>query len=245
MFKGFTNQALDFMSGIRDHNDKEWFEEHKQIYLDNVYYPMKELCTDVSEPFTNKYGMMSKAGRIYSDPSYPPYRKYREDMWFIIKYETFDWSKTPSLFFELSGDGAVYGFKLTHPAAPVMEKFRNRLATDGGELIKDLKHLERSGFDLSGDEYKRPKPCEDKAALRYYSYKSLRLTASLPSGSPELFGSSLSDTLKKAFRRLVPLVRMFEEFVSESEAEKRAQKEAAAEQSLPSMPEAPQQDFMW
>jgi len=43
MFKGFSKEALDFLCGIRDNNNKEWFEANKQIYLDAVYHPMKVL----------------------------------------------------------------------------------------------------------------------------------------------------------------------------------------------------------
>ena len=243
MFKGFSRDAVRFMSDIRVNNEKEWFEAHKQIYLDEVYRPMKELCDEVAKPFMKISGMMSKAGRIYCDPNYPPYRKYRENMWLIVKHETWDWSKTPSLFFELSGDGAVTGLKLTHPAAAVMEKFRNRLANDGGELLKMLKRYERSGIVFGGDEYKRQKPCDYKALEKYYQKKNLLLTVTIPKEDEDLYSAELSGKVTGIFKKLLPLNELLEGFVSEAEAEKAAAKEAAYRET--EMPRAPEEDFMW
>ena len=243
MFKGFSKDAVRFMADIRDNNEKEWFEAHKQTYLDEVYRPMKELCEDVSGPFMKIGGMMCRAGRIYSDPTFPPYKKYRENMYLILKHETWDWSKTPTMFFELSGDGAVLGLRLTHPAAPVMEKFRQRLVSDSGELLKLLKGIERAGFILGGDDYKRPKPCPDEAVLRYYNKRTLQLVRFIPSGEDILYSPELAKKLIAFFKKLLPLNELLEEFVSEANAEKAAAKEEAFAEA--SMPQAPSDDFMW
>lgn len=32
MFQGFSQETIDFMWGIRFHNRREWFLEHKEIY---------------------------------------------------------------------------------------------------------------------------------------------------------------------------------------------------------------------
>ena len=245
MFSGFSKQAVGFMADIRIHNEKEWFEAHKQIYLDQLYHPMKELCKEVSEPFMKIDGMMSKAGRIYSDPNFPPYRKYRENMWFIVKHFAYDWSKTPSLFFELSADGAVFGFKITHPAAPVMDKFRTMLVSDGGELIKLIMRLERSGLTVGGEEYMRPKPCPDSAAEPYYQKRALSITKTVPADSELLYSPELSRQVSAVFKKLLPLNELFEEFVSQTDAEKQADKQNVMQEDVPEMPPAPKEDFMW
>ena len=41
MFEGFSKEALDFLLGIKFNNNKEWFEERKNIYTDKVYEPLK------------------------------------------------------------------------------------------------------------------------------------------------------------------------------------------------------------
>ncbi len=240
MFKGFNRKAIEFMAELNAHNDKEWFEPRKQIYLDELYQPMKQLCDETAKPFLKIDGMMCKTGRIYSDPNYPPYRKYRENMWFIVKHEAWDWSKTPSLFFELSADGAVFGFKITHPSAPVMEKFRRQLVSDEA-LLKQIKSAERMGMALGGDDYKRPKPCDDSKLERFFLKKSLKLTVTLSADDEALYSPELPEMIIKAFKKLLPINELFEEFVREADAEKLAAKQAALEE----MPKAPSEDFMW
>lgn len=246
MFEGFSEEAFGFLTDVRANcNNKEWFEASKQIYLNKLFYPMKELCSEVSAPFMKIGGMMSKTGRIYSDPNFPPYKKYRDTMWFIVKHEAYDWSKTPSLFFELSAEGAVFGVKITHPAAPVMEKFRQRLISDNGELLNLLGQLERAGFTAGGEEYKRPRPCPEKSAERYFQFRSFRMTETLGSDNELLYSSALAEKLIKVFEKLLPVNELFEAFASEAEAEKLAAKAAASQPPETGMPKAPDVDFMW
>lgn len=242
MFKGFSTEAVGFLKDIRIHNDKEWFEPKKQLYLDELYHPMKELCAEVSKPFMKLPGMLARAGRIYADQGFPPYKKYRESMWIIVKHEAYDWSKTPSLFFEISGEGAVFGLKLTYPTAATMEAFRQKITTDEGDFLKLAKRIERAGITIGGDEYKRPKPCPDPAAERFFRKKSIRMTVTLSEDDPLLYSPELADKVGKTFKKLLPVNELFEELVAQTEAEKLAQKLAASE---PEMPKAPDVDFMW
>lgn len=245
MFNGFSKEAIGFLKDIRVNNEKEWFEPRKKLYLDELFYPMKELCTEISSPFMKLPAMIAKAGRIYADPSFPPYRKYRENLWIIVKHEAYDWSKTPSLFFELSGDGAVFGFKITHPTASVMEAFRHKIVSDDGDFLKLVKRLERSGVVIGGEEYKRPKPCDAQQAERFFRKKALLMTVTVSDDDPLLYSPELAETVKKTFKRLLPVNELFDELVAQAEAEKLALKKAETVTPDPEMPKAPDVDFMW
>ena len=39
MFQGFSDVTIDFMWGIRFNNDRAWFNQHKQEYIDHFYSP--------------------------------------------------------------------------------------------------------------------------------------------------------------------------------------------------------------
>ena len=56
MFQGFPQSVVDFMWGIRFNNEKSWFEQHKQEYLDTFQRPMKALCDEVYERFITSVG---------------------------------------------------------------------------------------------------------------------------------------------------------------------------------------------
>ena len=47
MFQGFSQRSIDFLWGIALNNDRTWFQEHKQEFLDHVDGPMKELAREI------------------------------------------------------------------------------------------------------------------------------------------------------------------------------------------------------
>ena len=47
MFTGFTDATVDFLWGIRFNNERPWFEAHKEIYLSELYRPMKDLGAEI------------------------------------------------------------------------------------------------------------------------------------------------------------------------------------------------------
>ena len=58
MFEGFSKEALDFLLGIKFNNNKEWFEERKNIYTDKVYEPLKALGEEIYAPFSETAAVM-------------------------------------------------------------------------------------------------------------------------------------------------------------------------------------------
>ena len=50
MFTGFSDATIDFLWELRFHNERPWFLEHKQVFLDTLDRPMKALAADVTDP---------------------------------------------------------------------------------------------------------------------------------------------------------------------------------------------------
>ena len=44
MFQGFRQEMIDFFWALRFNNRRDWFQEHKKTYTDEVYEPMKALA---------------------------------------------------------------------------------------------------------------------------------------------------------------------------------------------------------
>lgn len=245
MFKGFSQEALDFMQGIRDNNNKKWFEDNKKTYIDKVFHPMKEMCKELFIPFADVPTMMAKAGRIYRDEFFPPYLKYREEMWIIIKHEAFHWNRTPSLFFELSGDGAVFGFKITKPEAGVMELFRQRLSQSPEYFLSLVKILEEDfGVTFGGDEYKRQKPGAVEGTERFFQKKGLTAFVTVKN-KRELCSRKILEHTSMVFDALFPLNEYFHGLVGEYEIIKAERLAQASKEPVPELPKAPTNDFMW
>ena len=46
-FQGYTQQTVDFMWGIRFNNERGWFMEHKDDYINTFLTPTRELGEQV------------------------------------------------------------------------------------------------------------------------------------------------------------------------------------------------------
>ena len=245
MFRGFTPEALEFLMGIRLNNNKEWFEPRKQIYLDHVYEPMKALGEEIYKPFEDT-GMTLKTCRIYRDTTFPPHLHYRDSLWSCIRYPAVFWNRAPALYFELSPEGADFGFGIVKPTAKVMERFRAQLAETPDEIMKLVKKLRRKGFIIEGEEYKRKKPCSAPETEELWQKKSLTVHIKLETPE-EIFSPELPERVIEAFRQVMPLNDLFHDLVEIQEAAdllEKAAMEAAAEPA-PEIVKAPDTEFMW
>ncbi|MDD6188394.1 MAG: DUF2461 family protein [Clostridiales bacterium] len=70
MFKGFSDATTDFLWNIRFNNERAWFTEHKQEYLDHLWEPFKALANEVYDSFTSEHDDLCvnlHVSRIYRD----------------------------------------------------------------------------------------------------------------------------------------------------------------------------------
>ena len=248
MFQGFSQEALDFLLGIRLNNDREWFEPRKKIYTEKIFEPMKELGQEIFKPFEDNEDMVCKVGRIYRDEHFPPYLHYRDVLWIYVRYDAYYWNRTPTLYFELSPEGAEFGFRISKPEAAVMERFRAQLSEDADPFLKMAENLERDfGLTFGGDEYKRKKPCSVPEAEKFFLKKGLSAYVKV-TDRKELFSRKLREHIDRVFQALVPLNDYFHEIVEIEAIAKALEKESEPEPeevSIIDRVKAPDVDFMW
>lgn len=248
MFQGFSQEALDFLLGIRLNNSKEWFEPRKSIYTEKIFEPMKALAEELFVPFQDTEGMMYKAGRIYRDANFPPYLHYRDTMWIYVRYDAWYWNKTPTLFFELSPEGAEYGFRIEKPEASVMERFRSQLSEDHEPFINMVNEVvENFGLTIGGEEYKRKKPCNVPEAEQFFLKKGLSLSKKTGAGDV-LFSHKIAEEAVEVFEGLREINDYFHEIVEINDLAKALEKKAeitAEPEPEIKMIKAPEVDFMW
>ena len=235
MFKGFSNETFEFLSGIRENNNKEWFEEHKQIYTEKVFQPLKDLSSDIFKPFENT-GMICKTGRIYRDANFPPFLHYRDILWIYVRYDAVYWNKTPSLFFEISPEGAHYGFAIPKPDAKVMERFRENLTENPDDFLNIISKIKRKKITLGGDEYKRSKPCTVPQAEEFFIKKGL--SASVRISPSQVLETDLPKDVIRVFKAVSPLNEYFHNIVQNVENKKITPVEEITVK-------APDTEFMW
>ena len=214
MFTGFTPETIDFLWGIRMNNNREWFLEHKKQYVDTLYQPMKELGEQLFQPFLERPGELLKVSRIYRDARLHPPTPYKESLWLCIRQEVQWWAENPCLYFEITPEGASYGFFYWKPRTAVLEDFRNRISAKPEEFLKLIRDTEEAvGIPVVAQCYKRPKVPENPALAPYFAWKGeIGCTRSLEPGE-KLFGPQLEDEVKDFFEKLTPLYEYFNQYV--------------------------------
>ena len=214
MFTGFTPETVDFLWGIRMINNREWFLEHKKQYTDRLYEPMKALGQAVFQPFLEKPGNILKVSRIYRDARMHPPTPYKESLWLCIRQEVDWWAENPCLYFEITPDGASYGFFYWKPRTAVLEDFRKRISARPEEFLKLIRDTEEAaGIPVTAQCYKRPKVPENPALAPYFAWKGeIGCTRSIEPGDA-LFGPQLEVEVKDFFTKLTPLYEYFTQYV--------------------------------
>ena len=214
MFTGFTPETVDFLWGIRMNNNRDWFLEHKKQYTDTLYEPMKALGQAVFQPFLDKPGNILKVSRIYRDARLHPPTPYKESLWLCIRQEVDWWAENPCLYFEITPEGASYGFFYWKPRTAVLETFRQQISAKPDEFLKLIRDTEAAtGVNVTAQCYKRPKTPENPALAPYFTWKGeIGCTRSIEPGDA-LFGPQLEGEVKDFFEKLTPLYEYFNQYV--------------------------------
>ncbi|MDU1889266.1 MAG: DUF2461 domain-containing protein [Dysgonomonas sp.] len=169
IFKGFSPETFQFFKDVEQNNYKEWFDEHKYIYENEIIKPLKALFNTLSPAMYNidpAFEMRDhrSISRIYRDTRFyrnsDPYKNY---MWltFQIPVNREAWKDYPGYFLEIRGESYTLGLGLFQPKKKVMEAFRKEISYDADEFqrVTQKTVLDR-GYTVNGEEYKRPLPSD-------------------------------------------------------------------------------------
>lgn len=208
MFQGFSEATVDFMWGIRFNNEKSWFEQHKQEYLDTFQRPMKALCDEVYGRFMDRHpdlDLVAKVSRIYRDARRLFGRgPYKDHLWLSLRRPHETPGSAPVFWFELEPEGYSYGMGFWEAPALTMAKLRARMDRDPGPMEKLARRLNRQEvFALTGTDYKRPKPAPSQLLEPWYSKKSFALSHEC-AHDELLWSRDLADVLVEGYEFLLP-----------------------------------------
>ncbi len=208
MFQGFSDATIDFMWGIRFHNERDWFNQHKQEYLQHFYEPMKELNAELYQRMCQAFptqSFRSKVSRIYRDARRLHGRgPYRDCLWLMLQAPAQNWDDTPAFWFELTPDGWSYGMGMGCGPSILSAKLRARMDADPKPMEQLTLRLNgQSEFVLDGPEYARKKTPSVPILAPWYNKKHFALLHQQPNGI-ELYDRALVDRIFEGWRFLMP-----------------------------------------
>lgn len=211
-FNGFSQQGLTFLQQVREHNSKEWFDEHRQRYDDELLTPFRALVEalgldmlQIDDQFETRPAVGKTLSRIHRDTRFSHDKsRYRSNMWLTFKRTRKDWTDAPTYFFEIGPDWWRSGLGYYSASRTTMELFRQTLRDNPRTFLAVAACLQ-PGFTLEGESYKRPLFKDQPRELAdWYNRKSFAAIAERRD-METLFSPQLPRLLAQGFAQLEPL----------------------------------------
>ena len=218
-FPGFSQAALDFLENLAANNNKEWFDEHKEIYQKEIIALVPAFVAALGERLqqispgitydtrTNGAGSMM---RIYRDTRFAKDKTpYKTNIAFAFWEGPRKKMENPSFGFQFGTWGAgLYAGQWVFPK-DLLPRYQQAVADDkqGAALETVIAAIENAGaYSVQGEQYKkvpRGYPADHPRAdlLRY---KGLHVSS--PQLEPGiLLTADLVDVLFDHCRKMAPL----------------------------------------
>lgn len=213
-FKGFSPEALNYLTAVKLNNSKEWFETHRTDYNELILTPFKSLVSDLSDyilaidylfevtPAVNK-----TISRIFRDTRFSKDKSlYRNTMWLTFKRAKKEWRDAPAFFFEISPSSYRYGMGYYSASRESMDTFRQTIDENPKDFTKATAFFTKQDvFQIEGDEYKKSLAPDKPAELRkWYDRKNLYLVHN-STQLERLFTKDIAGDLVAGFNMLSPI----------------------------------------
>jgi len=218
----FTKRALSFFRGLARHNEKPWFEAHRDEYEAEVRGPMRELIEDLDTHFAQF------APEIGGDPKRSMFRINRDIRFSKDKspYKTHAacWfhhlnaarnvgsdadAGSAGYYFHLEPGGrSMIGAGIWMPPRPQLNKLRIAIARDPKGFDQLARSIPRrfGGLDDEGKLKRMPRGyAEDHPAAKWLRFQSFTSGRALTDA--QVTSASLAALLAREYEALLPLVR--------------------------------------
>jgi uncharacterized protein (TIGR02453 family) len=134
-FTGFSRDAFSFWNGLEKHNNREWFQAHKDTYEQAVRRPMQLLIEELKPMYGP--GRLSRINKDMRFAKEKPYKNYLA-------------TGLASCYISFSKQGLWVGTGMYKPEAAALRRLRQAIADDtsGKELMTIIAALRRKGFNV-------------------------------------------------------------------------------------------------
>ena len=177
-FNGFYRETFEFLFEIAFNNNVEWFNENRKRYERFVRDPLHQLASELMadalkvDPNFNP-SINTSVSRIRRDTRFT-YDKspFRNHMWIGFRYPKTRISESCMIYFEITPEGYSYGFGLYSSTSEFMQAYRARVLADPQGFLKLARALEKKGFSLDAERYKRDRfPAASEELKPYLNVK--------------------------------------------------------------------------
>jgi uncharacterized protein (TIGR02453 family) len=139
-FAGFPPDAIKFFKDLSSHNNREWFQAHKDLYERACRKPMNDLLEDLGPRFgAGRVSRINRDIRFSADKS--PYRTNIS-------------AGIGGSYISLSTEGLYVGAGIYKPETAALQRLRAAIdnARSGAKLQQTVKSLRRKGYRVDTHE---------------------------------------------------------------------------------------------
>lgn len=151
-FAGFSPAAIEFYRELEDHNDRDWWQAHKDVYDREVRDPMGALLEELAPEFEARATIFRPHRDVRFSADKSPYKTHQGG-----------YLGTPggsAYYVHLDGDGLFAGAGIWHMQSDQIARYRASVdeQTSGDRLAGIVSAAQRQGYQLGGDIMKtRPR----------------------------------------------------------------------------------------
>ena len=211
-FNGFTMETSRFLWDLAFHNERPWFQEHRERFQRALKEPFDALGRETlalvraahpDEPW------QLHISRIYRDARRLFGRgPYKDHLWFTV-WSGADRHDSPAFWFEISASSWGCGAGFYDASAGQMEAYRQYIEEHPAEMEALARRLARQkAFILDGEDYKRPKKDVGELLNPWYNKKWVGVT-SMHDFEGDILSPELPKILAEDYEFLMPYYRLF------------------------------------
>lgn len=212
----FSPAFFAFLSELRTHNDKAWFDAHKPTYLRDVRDPLVRFITDLVGPLRDvapRYvadprpvgGSML---RIHRDTRFSKDKSpYKTNMAAHFWHADGKEGATPAFYLYLEPGKSGIGCGIWQPEAKALQAIRQAIADRPQEWQRVVGGAsQRSACGFMGESLKKPPAGFDPAHPCIEDLKRKDFAVSRPLTDAEVTHAAFLDTALTAFRDMAPFL---------------------------------------
>lgn len=163
-FDHFSKEALDFLTGLKSNNTRDWFDQHRKTYEVEIREPTKEFARQMSDTLAQFTGLThdAKIYRINRDIRFSKDKTLYNAHIHISFAPQSDQVSPPMWFFGLSPERLSLGCGVFQYDKDSLTRFRSAMAgPQGAALIRLAEEMQAQGQRVSAPDLKRVPPGYD------------------------------------------------------------------------------------
>lgn len=162
----FTQNTFQFLHELSANNNREWFNENKQLYEDQVRTPALDFIADMSYDLAkishHFLAVPKKAGgslmRVNRDIRFgKDKRPYKTNVGIQFRHVLGKDVHAPGFYVHIEPEGCFIGVGIWRPDSPSLAKIRERIVEKSGEWLNVTKDKKFNNiYTFSGESLKKP-----------------------------------------------------------------------------------------